>query len=128
MENKNVVTTVPLFLNLIVSGGGAGTSDVIDLRECSSLGRFSMTYRVKHADPTKATAGTTSFTPLSSPTRAGVYAAESGTSGTTIGGATGGTGVWEFKPYLTPFMKMRVNVGTSATAGGNSISAELHVQ
>ena len=120
----NKITTIPLWNNEPVAAGGACTSDVIDLREIASQWRFGISYRVK-PDGAAATAGTTSFTYLSSATRDGVFVPETSTSGTSLDSATGGTGLWEFKPFLTPFMKIKGDVGTS---GDNLISAELHVQ
>jgi hypothetical protein len=125
------IKTVTLFTNNVVGSGSAGgtsISDVIDLRDEATMGRYSISYRVKCAGA-NTSCGTTGFAYLSSPTRDGVYVQESSqshaTAGTTLIGATGGTGLWRFEPYLTPFMKIRAIVGTSGTA---VISAELNVQ
>lgn len=121
------ITTIPILLNSTVGSGSAGgtsLSDAIDLRDISRVGNYSISYRVKPAGAA-VTCGTTGFAYLSSPTRDGVYVPETGTSGTTLDGATGGTGIWKFVPVLTPFMKFRAIVGTSCPA---VISAELNVQ
>ena len=121
----NKITTIPLWKEERVAAGGACTSDVIDLREIASMWKFGLSYVVKPDDPTVATAGTSSFQYLSCSTRDGVFVPETSTSGTSLDSATGGTGLWQFEPFLTPFMKIKGNVGTS---GSNRITAELHVQ
>ena len=121
---RHKITTIPLFRNLTVGTGGTCLSDPIDLRDISRIGKFSISYRVGPAGGV-ATAGTATVTYLGSPVFDGIYVAESGTSGTSLNSATGGTGIWAFSPFVTPFMKIRGIMGTSGTA---IISAELNVQ
>jgi len=125
------ITTIPLFKNKSLSAGDSGTSDVIDLRYCSSMGRYSLHY--KTAAGTSTTCGTTVFSYVGcsvedgtfiSPTAYGTF----GTSGTGKTEATMmnfGTGA----PILTPFMKIIAAQTGTGTAGANSvITAELNVQ
>ena len=121
---RHRITTIPLFRNLTVGTGGTCLSDPIDLRDISRIGNYSISYRVGPAGAS-ATAGTATFAYLGSPVFDGTYVLESGTSGTSLSSATGGTGIWQLSPFLTPFMKIRGVMGTSGTA---IISAELNVQ
>jgi hypothetical protein len=125
------ITTIPLFKNLSLSAGDSGTSDIIDLRYCSSNGKYSLNYQT--AVGTSGTCGTTTFSYVGCSIETGTFV--SPVSGGTFG--TSGTGKTEAKlmsfgtdaPVLTPFMKIIATQTGAGTAGANSkITAELNVQ
>jgi len=125
------ITTTPLFKNLSLSAGDSGTSDVIDLRYCSSKWNLSLNYQT--AVGTSGTCGTTTFSYVGCSTETGTFV--SPVAGGTFG--TSGTGKTEARlmsfgtaaPILTPFMKIIVTQTGAGSAGANSkITAELNVQ
>ena len=118
------ITTIPLFKDKTIAAGGNEITDVIDLRDISRQGNYSISYRVKCAGGV-GSAGTVGFSYLASPVYAGTYVPESGTSGTSISSATGGTGLCKADFLPTPFLKIKATVGSSGTA---VIDAELNVQ
>lgn len=114
------IKTIPLFTNQVILAGSNGTSGVIDLREVDSTGRYSV--NVNQQNGAAATAGSTTYEYLSCASRNGTFA----TSGTfATRGAGLGAAVLPFDPEVSPFMKVKVNTGTS---GAVTLSAELNVQ
>ena len=127
------IKTITLFAGTGVGAlGTSGTvlSDPIDLREIATMNRMSVSYRitprgVHDTAGALASCGSATFRYLASNTRDGVYVPESPTYGTSLEGGSGGTGLWEFSPRLTPFMKID---GVFGSSGGAKVSAELNVQ
>jgi hypothetical protein len=120
------ITTIPLFCRtLIGTSGTAGTniSDIVNIRDMDSIGKFSLSYGFTGTAGALGSAGTTTFEYLGSPTEAGTFVTL-GTFGT-YGVAAQGPGVMAFTPTLVPFMKIRAISGTCNTA---YITAELNVQ
>lgn len=124
------ITTIPLFKNMSLSAGDTGTSDPIDLRYYSSMGRFSVHYSI--AAGTSNTAGTTTFLYVGCSVEGGTYVTPQ--DGGTFG--TSGTGKSESKMIgfgtaaviLTPWMKIIAAQTGAGTAGASSkITAELNV-
>jgi len=128
------ITTIPLFKNRVLTAGTAGTSDVIDLRYCSTQQRFSLFYKTWGG--TSSTAGTVHFSYVAAPTEEDIFIspAEFGTFGTS------GTGKSESKLIncgtgnnntimLAPFIKIIADPGGAGGAGAQTlINAELNVQ
>ena len=127
------IRTIGLFSNQDV--GALGTSgtllcDPIDLRDRVTMGRFSISYVIKprgsHGTASAlSSCGSADFKYLACNTRTGVFIPESPTYGTALEGGSGGTGLWEFAPRLTPFMKIQGVIGTS---GGANVTASLNIQ
>ncbi|RPH75288.1 hypothetical protein EHM76_02000 [bacterium] len=131
------ITTIPLFKDKVLSAGDSGTSDVIDLRYCSSMQRYSLHYSI--AAGTSTTAGTTEFSYVGCSTETGTYKVPALSGGGTFG--TSGTGKVEAfiiglmgnlgtcSVMLTPFMKIIAQQTGAGTKGAQSIvTAELNVQ
>ena len=118
------ITTVPLFKNNIIGTqgvAGTGLSDVVDLRDISTIGNFSLSYTLATTGGA-ATAGSSLFSYLGSPTFDGTYTSL-GTFGTQ--GAAPLSSVVSFTPATIPFMKIRVVTGTSNAL---KLTAELNVR
>ena len=122
MERR--ITTRHLFKSETIKAGSAGTSAIVDLRDISKEGQFSLSWTVAPAGDA-ATCGTTTFSYLLSPVFDGTYATPTGgTCGTMANDA--GEGDWaSFSPPVAPFIKVLASVGTSATA---LVTAALHVR
>jgi hypothetical protein len=127
------IKTIPLWENAVAGNLGTGgtiLSDAIDLRDTVTMGRYAMSYVIKPR-PTNGTAGglascgSASFKYLAGITRDGTFFPESPTYGTSLEGGSGGTGLWEFSPRLTPWMKIQ---GIFGTSGGVSVTAHLNIQ
>ena len=123
---KNEIKTISLFKLKSLSAGDSGTSDIVDVRDISSRGEFSINAHV--AAGTSTTAGTTTFKYMAASTEDGSFVVPtSGTFGTV--GPTIADYMISLDPILTPFIKIIATQTGSGTAGANSkISAELNVQ
>jgi hypothetical protein len=124
------VSVVSLFKGKQLAAGGAGTSDVIDLRFIAQQGIFSLAHKV-HVG-TAGTTGTTIFTYVGCSTETGTFitphtAVAIGTAGTNA--TTGTANIWTFEPEPMPFMKIiATQTGVGGTGKDSRVTAELIVQ
>lgn len=127
------VTVIPLFKRVALSGGGSGTSGVINLGEIDSVGRMAITYQIQGG--TSTTAGTTTFSYVACATLDGTFVSpqQNGTFGTTGTGVeskimsllTGGTSA----PLPCRYMKIiATQTGASGLGAQSLVTAELHIQ
>jgi len=122
MERR--ITTRPLFKSTTIKAGSSGTSDIIDLRDVSKEGGFSMSWTIAPAGGI-ATCGTATFKYLLSPVYDGTYTTPTGGTHGTSTGVSGNSNWVSFTPPVAPFMKVMCDMGTSGTA---LVTAELHVR
>lgn len=119
------ITTIPVFKNTRVGAlGTAGTilSDIVDLRDVSAQGNFSLTYGIASTSGV-GTAGSSIFEALVCATREGTFVT-GGTFGTQ-GNGPAQAGILTFSPPVAPFMRVKAVSGTSAPA---VITAELNIR
>ena len=116
------ITMVPLFRNELLGTSGTVFTDAIDMREISREGPCSLSLHEMATNGPSGTVGSSTYQYLSCSTKDGTYA----TAGTfaTRGDAVG-AGIIAFTPIVSPFMKIRVDGGTSNPI---LLTAELNVQ
>ena len=124
MERR--INTTFLFKSTSVAAGTSGISDVIDLRDISKNGDFSLSYTTEKP-ATGMTCGTTVFSYSCCPVYDGTYVTPSTGNFATCTGTAGTSDIISFTPVTTPFMKINVSAGTSGTAG-IKVTAALHVR
>ena len=120
------IVTIPIWKSQALNPGDVATSDVIDLREDSGNGIFSLSSTPVAG--TAGTCGTTVFTYSGCSTRNGTYvtpasAVAIGTSGT----ANTGGDIFSFNPEPMPFMKI-IATQTGAAGKDSKITVELNIQ
>jgi hypothetical protein len=120
---ENRITTRSLWKATTGTKGTNIDSDIIDLRDISKTGNFSLSYTIAAAGGA-ATCGSSKISFLGCTVYDGTY--QSPTNGTfaTLGD-TGGTDIVTVSPPVIPFMKIRVALGTSGNA---LVTGNLHVR
>lgn len=124
MERR--IKTHYLFKSQTVGAGSAGVSDVIDIRDDSKMGNFSLSYTIEKT-ASGQTCGTVSFSYSGCPVYDGTYVTPSTGSFATCTGTGGTSDIVSFSPTVTPFIKITANVGTSGTSGVK-VTAALHIR